>query len=407
MRIKFAYPVLLSLALLACTGENDLQPSSNSPTDSAEPEVTYLTTASFDEEVLQSDIPVLIDFTAEWCVPCQVVDPVIMSLYPEMAGRAKVFKLDIDDEPEIYDRLGVNGVPHILFFNNGQEQDRIVSPQPRDIYVQYLEAMIEGRSTLEVSLRLLEEDSFRRQFMLTRSIEDIGVALKNRPDFLSAPLENGQPPLSMILNTPSVRQNDLIEFALANGAAPTTRDLVGLGHCDQFIAALADDPAAVDRADPDGVTPLYLALARSGRSENNCIWDVVSAGADPAAHQSQRYHLGRMVALYDDLNLVNQLLDRGMSPSLGDANGNDLVHLAARYGKVDLLRILVDRGTDLTSINDKGETPAEATRTLTSRFEETILNGVDAYGQEITADYAKYINEKIEINKEVLRLLGG
>ncbi len=401
---------LTTLALAGCSEDRgSANAERDEATQSADALVGYVTTQNFDEEVLRSDIPVLVDFTAVWCLPCREVDPIIMSLYPEMYGRAKVFKLDIDEDPEIYQRLGINGVPHILFFNKGQELDRIVSPQPRETYIQYLEAIIDGRSTLDVSLQLIEEDAFRRHFTLSRSVEDLQRALERRADLLSSPLENGQSPLSMILNQPSVRQNDLIELALANGATPTTRDLVGLGRCNEFLAVLEDDPGAIDRADPDGATPLYLALARSNRlGADSCVSDVVDAGADPGAHLSQQHNLARMVVLSDDLELVNVLLDRGLDPIRGDAStGNTLVHWATMYRKLDLVRLLVERRVDVDMPNDKGETPETALRASMERMEAILETGVDPYGQAITPEYVRRIEENMVVNREMLGLLEG
>lgn len=404
MRARLSTPACALLLLVACDGES---PSTGDSVGvDAEPQVTYVTTENFDEEVLQSDIPVLVDFTATWCVPCKVVDPIIMSLYPEMAGRAKVFKLDIDEEPEIYQRLGVNGVPHILFFNEGQEQDRIVSPQPREVYVQYLEAMIDGRSTLEVSLQLIEEDQFRRHFILSRSLEDLSEALEAYPELLREPFENGQTPLSLILNSPNYRQDDQVEFALAHGAQPTTRDLVGLGRCDDFTAAAAEDSEVVNQPDPDGATPLYLALARSYRlKDGDCIRAVLDAGADPRANASQRYALIRTVVLTRDPALVGDLLDRGLDSEKVDENGWNMLHWAASYGYPDVVSLLVRRGSNLAATNDKGETAADIVRRKRDRSIKALEDGVDAYGRSVEEESRPYYQESIENAGQLLAIL--
>ena len=410
MCFKATVTVCLSLMLAACSGEVD-EPASPAkeanPADSG-PTVTYVTTETFDTEVIQSDLPVLVDFTATWCVPCKVVDPIIMSLYPEMSGRAKVFKLDIDEDPEIYQRLGVNGVPHILFFNHGEEQERIVSPQPREVYVQYLEALIDGRSTLEVSLQLLDEDPFRRHFILSRRIEDLKTALEAYPTLMSDPLENGQTPLSLILNRPNYRQNEQIELALAHGAQPSTRDLVGLGRCEEFVAALAEDPHALNRTDPDGASPLYLSIVRSYKLEGGgCVRAVLDAGADPAANTSQRYALGRMVVLMDDPELIGEFLDRGLDPAQSDENGWNMLHWAANYGYGDVVSMFVERGMDLDAVNHEGKTASDMVREKRDRTAKTLEDGVDAYGRVVEEAAREYYRESINTNQEILALLGA
>ena len=399
--------ICLSLLLVARGGGGEVVGTGDSSPADSGPTVTYVTAETFDEEVLRSDVPVLVDFTATWCVPCKVVDPIIMSLYPEMAPRARIFKLDIDKDLEIYQRLGVNGVPHILFFNNGQEQDRIVSPQPREIYVQYLEAMIEGRSTLEVSLQLLKEDQFRRHFILSRRIEDMNTALAAYPSLLTDPLENGQTPLSLILNSPNYRQDDQIELALAHGAQPTTRDLVGLGRCDDFLAALVDDPEALNRPDPDGATPMYVSIARSYRLEDGgCVRAVLEAGADLRANTSQRFTLVRGVVLLRDSTLLGEFLDRGLDPEQTDQNGWNVLHWAANYGYVDIVALLVDHGMDIEATNQEGETAADMVRAKRDRTAKALEDGVDAYGREVEEQSREYYRESVAKSEEILAILG-
>ena len=147
---------------------------------------------------------------------------------------------------------GVNGVPHILFFKDGEEQDRIVGAQSRETYVEYLEAMIAGRSAFDASVAFLDDDAFRRHFVVSRPVKDLEKALPERPDLLLEPFENGQTPLSLILNSSSVRQDDQIALVLRDDPPISTADLVGLGRCDELQAALADDPEAASRPDPDG-----------------------------------------------------------------------------------------------------------------------------------------------------------
>ena len=78
---------------------NDVQGNPNGA--NANERVTYVTTENFQSEVLESNLPVLVDFTATWCAHCKTVDPIIESLLPQLSGTAKVFKLDIDESPEI------------------------------------------------------------------------------------------------------------------------------------------------------------------------------------------------------------------------------------------------------------------------------------------------------------------
>jgi thioredoxin 1 len=75
---------------------------------------------NFDDEVLKSSDPVLVDFTATWCGPCKQLSPIVDQLATELAGKVKVGKLDIDDSPVVASKLGIRGVPTLMVFKNGE-----------------------------------------------------------------------------------------------------------------------------------------------------------------------------------------------------------------------------------------------------------------------------------------------
>jgi thioredoxin 1 len=89
--------------------------------------VIELTDADFDQEVLKSSEPVLVDFTATWCGPCKMLAPIVEKIADETAGKYKVGKLDIYDAPSITQRYGIRGVPTILVFKNGEKRSASTS----------------------------------------------------------------------------------------------------------------------------------------------------------------------------------------------------------------------------------------------------------------------------------------
>ncbi len=84
-----------------------------------------VTKVDFDVKVLQSDVPVLVDFWAPWCPPCRAVGPEVDAVAELMQGKAGVYKLDVDDEPEIEARYGVRHIPTLIIFKNGVPVDQI------------------------------------------------------------------------------------------------------------------------------------------------------------------------------------------------------------------------------------------------------------------------------------------
>jgi thioredoxin 1 len=93
--------------------------------------VLQLTDGNFKQEVLQSSIPVLVDFWAPWCGPCRMLAPTIEELSREYDGKIKVCKLNTDESPETAGGFGISSIPTVLVFKNGQVVDRLVGLNPK------------------------------------------------------------------------------------------------------------------------------------------------------------------------------------------------------------------------------------------------------------------------------------
>lgn len=81
--------------------------------------ITHLSDASFEQDVLQSQLPVLVDYWAEWCGPCKMIAPILDEISKEYAGRLKVGKLNIDDNQQTPPKYGIRGIPTLMLFKNG------------------------------------------------------------------------------------------------------------------------------------------------------------------------------------------------------------------------------------------------------------------------------------------------
>jgi len=101
-----------------------------------------LTDTSFEEKVLNSDKPVLVDFWAEWCGPCRMVGPIIDEISNEYDGKAVIGKMDVDSNQEFAAKYGVRNIPTVLFFKDGEMVERKVGVAPKDSYTEVLDNLL-------------------------------------------------------------------------------------------------------------------------------------------------------------------------------------------------------------------------------------------------------------------------
>ena len=101
--------------------------------------ITHLAAKTWDAEVLRSDLPVLVDFWAEWCGPCRMVGPAVEEIGKIMAGKIKVTKLNVDENQEIAMRYNIQSIPSLLLFKGGKEIARTIGAAPKEAYLKFIE----------------------------------------------------------------------------------------------------------------------------------------------------------------------------------------------------------------------------------------------------------------------------
>nr|WP_220186770.1 thioredoxin [Moraxella lacunata] len=96
------------------------------------------TDASFDQDVLQANKPVLVDFWAAWCGPCKAIAPVLEDLDAEYGDKFQIVKVNVDDNPETSARFGIRSIPTLFVFKNGEKVDTVVGSRPKSEFVELL-----------------------------------------------------------------------------------------------------------------------------------------------------------------------------------------------------------------------------------------------------------------------------
>ena len=101
-----------------------------------------ITDANFEELVVKSDKPVMIDFWAVWCGPCRMIAPIVEEMSGEYEGKAVIGKVDVDSNPEVAMKYGIRNIPTVLFVKNGEVADKQVGAAPKQVFTQKLDALI-------------------------------------------------------------------------------------------------------------------------------------------------------------------------------------------------------------------------------------------------------------------------
>ena len=110
-------------------------------------QVKHVTDSSFEQDVLKSTKPVLVDFWAEWCAPCRMIGPIIDQIATDFASSATVVKLNVDDNTASAQRYGIKGIPTLILFSEGKEVERVVGATSKDAITRVIEKYVSVSTT--------------------------------------------------------------------------------------------------------------------------------------------------------------------------------------------------------------------------------------------------------------------
>ncbi|HZE72024.1 MAG TPA: thioredoxin [Pyrinomonadaceae bacterium] len=110
--------------------------------------VLEVTDTTFEKAVLQADRPVLVDFWAAWCAPCRMLAPTVEAVAEKYAASARVVKLNVDDNPSISQRYGIKGIPTLILFKAGREEERVVGATSKDAISRMIDKHVTGAARL-------------------------------------------------------------------------------------------------------------------------------------------------------------------------------------------------------------------------------------------------------------------
>ena len=105
-------------------------------------ETADVTDATFEDEVIQSDTPVVLDFWAEWCAPCRAISPILRQLAEDYDGKIKVVKMNIDENPQTPGKYGVRAIPTVLAFQNGQVIQQVQGARPKAAFEEMVQKLL-------------------------------------------------------------------------------------------------------------------------------------------------------------------------------------------------------------------------------------------------------------------------
>ncbi|WP_077337864.1 thioredoxin [Pseudocolwellia agarivorans] len=338
---------------------------------------------NFESEVIQSTVPVLVDFWAPWCMPCKQLAPVLAELADQYQGKAKIVKINTEESPATAAKFGVRSIPNVFLFNEGEKKLNLMGLNPKSNYEKVIDNALTDAGEPDLA-ELLKDDEFRTSFVLTSDIESLQTAVAEHPEIASKLLSGGVSPVSAVLDR-SI--NERVHVLLSANPELSFIELAGLGKLKEVESLLADETLDVNQTDINGTTAFWLA-ARHGQYEVCKL--LIDNKAD--IHMYPKHMPVSAVALVASRNstdLLKLLIEHGADIHAKGHRGESLLHMVTSAdffgGKLNKenIQLLLDKGLNNSLVDNDGNTPLQA---LELRIERYGKNGE----KDMTEEKNKY-----------------
>ena len=362
-------------------------------------ELTAVDDQSFEQVVLQSKVPVVVDFWASWCGPCKAIAGTLEGLANEFDGRIRVVKVDVDQAPGTANKYRISGLPTVAIFAQGQRASSLHGVQTASRYRQEIRGVLDAAS----SSVAVDEDADVFSAIAGKEPALLKAILAAYPGQLGLRNEHGESPLTAALLT---MDESLVAPIVAATPEMNLHELAATGQTEALEAAIESSPAGLDEPNSRGYTALHLAAAWNQRP---CADMLLKHGArlDTVAEAEDFSSQSPAVAAiqHEKPDVLRSLLDRGLDPnaSVDEAVGS-LLHVAALLKREEAYALLVQSGADESLTNAEGLNPREAADARARAFAnlndplvQLLKNAVDDADEldKYLAEHPYRVDEKI------------
>ena len=326
-------------------------------------EALHINQADFENKVLQSDLPVLVDFWAEWCRPCKQLGPVIDSLAADYADSARVCKVNADENPELLQQLAVRSLPTTLLFADGELKGKVVGLRPRKEFAALLDQVCQAPAGASVAAPDSADEAPMDIFAAveTRDPDAVRQVLEKQPDALEQVNQDGFTPVGIAVRGMYMATANM----LAEEYEPKLDaiELAALNKAEALGALIAENPDVVHAADEASGFSVLDAAAMWGSLD--AVKLLLDAGANanrvgkgPIAQSPLQLSLRSC-----NPDVVKLLLERGAR--LDSGMDYPILGLAAMTGSRELCDLLISKGANPMAVHERGgvtETPADVAK---------------------------------------------